>query len=227
MRLFELKASGQVPRKAGAANIEWVLPTQDKKDKNKLMVQSPHCKGRTIFLPYLDEAEFFPLRGGEQFILIVPLEHARWVLFGGTDEASAFVVRMQDQAAQILRQGEQAFYDSLKPERIKELEKNFGVTALRQGDWFCVPIPTTWENLRIAMIALGHSKTDFQIADQKKGIPIGNTRHSLCGGQVHSPNYGRGTIAEGTLRAPDHKDLVLNGPHILWRTEMVDNRSGE
>jgi len=143
MRLFEAKqAFGGLPKKAGIAVLRW--------SKN---VNRPSLSGKTIKLPSYNDVQFFPLLKGKQFLL----ETDDGVYFGGTDERP-FLVELEDVVMNALHKSEEAFFNAIKPRDAKALEKAFGVTAVRQGDWFAVPIPLPW-NVISEMLGLAVLKS--------------------------------------------------------------------
>ena len=210
MRLFELDS---LPEKAGVATIRW--------DKG-----IPLRKEGEIRLPQDDDVQYFPLQRGAQFLVVVPVRDDRGrtnprLFFGGTDERP-FLVEMNPDALLGLKKGELGFYDAIKPEGAKFCEEKFGTKAIRQGDWFAVPIPLNWGSVHGL---LGLFFPDHKVVTGKeKGISIGGTRHLLIDGQlVTMPlnRFGCTAIAEGLLRAPDHKDKVLKGPYMLFQTRHL------
>ena len=210
MRLFELNP---LPKKAGVAVLSWGKGL-------------PRREGEEITLPEDEEVQYFPLRRGEQF-LIVALQKGEYgrqdqrLYFGGTDERP-FLVEMQPQVLLAPKKGERGFYDAIKPEGAKFCEEKFGTKAVRQGDWFAVPIPLNWDSVHGL---LGLFSEDHKIVTKKeKGIPVGGTRHLLIAGQCVAFAYnhlGCTIIGEGLLRAPDHTDKVLEGPHAFFQTRHL------
>lgn len=210
MRLFELDS---LPKKAGVATLVW-----------SERAQIPSREEGEIKLPHDDNVQFFLLQRGTQFLVVVPDKNGRQasrLFFGGTDECP-FLVEMNPDALLGLKKGEVGFYDVIKPEGVKFCEGKFGTKTIRQGDWFAVPIPLNWDAVHGL---LGLFYRDHKIAKKKEGgIPIGGTRHLLIEGQFMTMGYnplGCAGIAEGLLRAPDHEDKVLKGPHALFQTRLL------
>ncbi len=209
MRLFELE---QLPAKAGVATITWGkgLPRREEAE---------------ITLPEAEETQFFPLQKGAQFLVVAsrgPNYDARERLyFGGTDERP-FLVEMNPQVLTSLKKGEAGFYDAIRPEGAQFAEKKFGTKAVRQGDWFAVPLPFKWNSVHglLGLFTDDHKATSAG----EKGIRIGGTRHQLIDGQAillgHNPLRCM-IIGEGLLRAPDHADKVLKGPHAFFQTQHL------
>lgn len=210
MRLFELDS---LPKKAGVATLAW-----------NERAQIPSREEEEIRLPHDDNVQYFPLQRGVQFLVAVPDNNGRQAMrlfFGGTDERP-FLVEMNPDALLGLKKGEAGFYDAIKPEGAKYCEEKFGTKTIRQGDWFAVPIPLNWKDVHGL---LGLFCRDHKVVMKKeKGIPIGGTRHLLVEGQLVTTSYnqlGCTGIAEGLLRAPDHEDKMLKGPHALFQTQHL------
>ena len=211
MRLFELNP---LPKRAGMAALSWGkgLPQRNEEE---------------ITLPEDEEVQYFPLQKGEQFLIlalhkgdheVVPSQR---LYFGGTDERP-FLVEMEPKVLLALKRGEKGFYNALKPEGVEFCEQKFGTKAVRQGDWFAVPIPLKWDSVHGL---LGLFSNDHKIVTKKeKGIPIGGTRHLLIEGQCVAFSYhhlGCTIIGEGLLRAPDHEDKILEGPHAFFQMKHL------
>lgn len=207
MRLFELDS---LPKKAGAATLVW-----------NERAQIASREEEAITLPHDDSVQFFPLQRGEQFLVAVPDNNRRSeirLFFGGTDERP-FLVEMNPDALLGLKNGEAGFYNAIKPDGAKFCEEKFGTKTIRQGDWFAVPIPLNWYAVHglLGLFCRDH-KT---VTKKEKGIHIGGTRHLLIEGKLVTMDYnhlGCAGIAEGLLRAPDHEDKTLKGPHALFQT---------
>lgn len=215
MRLFEVEQQqGSLPKKAGVAAINWK--------------GGPMREGNTIHLPNHDEVQFFPFLNGEQFLI----QSRDVVFFGGTDE-QPFLVQLDPQVVTSLRGGEQAFFDTIKPNGAKVLEKAFGTKTVRQGDWFAVPLPFSWEAAG-GLVAM--MQRDFKVevpsTEKERKIQLRGTRHNLIALRyiaLPTEEYGRrnplncALIGEGILKAPDHADRELKGPHAFFQTaHLVD-----
>jgi hypothetical protein len=211
MGLFEVEAQfGKLPEKAGLAKLHW--------DGNDRLRR----EGSSIYLTRDDVDEFVPLRQGEQFIFHYPNGRGgRRVFFGGTDE-KPFLVELFGDVITGLR-GEADFFERLKPSEVSALEQFFKTSHVRQGDWFAVPIPLTWDQLYGCM-QIFHESVPGPARPREtkaKGIQVGGTRHVLIG-QFLQGSPGP-LIAEGVLKAPDHADRVLKGPHAFYQTRMLAN----
>lgn len=218
MKLFEMP---QKPTAAGLAELKWVG------------YPMPNRYGSTINLQNEPEHEFFPLNGGMQFLFRsntpegLSLRQSHW--FGGTDEG-VFLVELDGSSFYAFQcGGERNFYAYLRPEIITQLEKELGVEARRQGDIFAVALPYSWEelnrnNLLFRGTALETTETKPKETDKGKPGGLFRTRHHLTGKQA-SVLLGNSscTVAEGRIEAPDHSDLVLEGPHLLAQTRGLAN----
>ncbi|MBI2590265.1 MAG: hypothetical protein HYW33_00070 [Candidatus Blackburnbacteria bacterium] len=58
--------------------------------------------------------------------------------------------------------------------------------------------------------------TAISMEEYENGTAIGSTRHRVHLGWLAT--VSQLVLAEGTLKAPDHNDLELAGPHILMQT---------
>ncbi len=222
MKPFDI-AVKNLPKLAGKATIRWNTQGQAGRE------------GPEISLPIVEQAEFLPLQGGRQFVYRVPIsQDGPAVFFGGTDE-EPFLVRLIPQMAEVvedaktLRSGEAAFYERLKPSKMKLLENTFGVEAKRQGDIFAVPIPFGWNELRAFASLFGVRLPREEPPNDK--LQVFGTRHTLEGQHLEilasegEPFSRRAvcvaTLAAGTLIAPDHAPKLLEGPHALFQVEVL------
>ncbi|MDP3795139.1 MAG: hypothetical protein Q8R13_04415 [bacterium] len=216
MRLFEVeRIFGGLPKKAGVAVLEWKKGGEPARD------------GKTIYLPTYEEVQFFPLLDGVQFLLQIPRgEHAR-AFFGGTDE-QPFLVELEPSVIASLRGGEEEFFNSIKPNGAKVLEEAFDTKAVRQGDWFAVPLPLSWKATCGMTALVEHDPKVIEPSNEKKHkIQLRGTRHDLFVDRYISMKGANRLectlIGEGLLRAPDHKDRVLKGPHAFFQTAHLVN----
>lgn len=216
MRLFELEQKfGSLPDKAGVAVLDWGKdwPTRD---------------GKTIKLPAYTETQFFPLRDGAQFLLQIPGRDCARVFFGGTDE-QPFLVELDSNVVVSLHIGEEEFFNVIKPNGVKVLEGAFDTKAVRQGDWFAVPIPLSWK-VTCGMIALVDSDPTViePSNEEERKVHLLETRHSLIS-ERHIRMWWNDNrlecvlVGEGILRAPNREDRVLRGPHMFFRTAHLVN----
>lgn len=222
MRLFELAGKhGKLPARAGLARLEWT-------DRR---TNTPRRDGSTIILPLGADVEFFPLSKRRQFLAHIwrgEQGHQGWgptperaeLYFGGTDE-QPFLVQLQPEALQSLAQGEDGFFEALKPVDVRLIENAYGQPAVRQGDWFAVPLPLEL-SLKImagVLVATREPETLNLVPTTNGGTPLNRTRHNLNGGWIGT--RGRFLFGEGVLKAPDHEDKELSGPHALFQTAYL------
>lgn len=220
MRLFEVEQKfGGLPKKAGVAVLDWndEGPTRD---------------GEIIKLPTNAEAQFFPLLDGAQFLFQIPGRESVRAFFGGTDE-QPFLVEMEPSVIFSLRGGDEEFFNSIKPNGAKVLEEAFDTKAVRQGDWFAVPLPLSWK-VTCGMAALvEHNPKVIEPSNEKeREVQLRGTRHTLIVERfirMRERNYlDCILVGEGLLKAPDHKDRVLKGPHAFFQTaHLVDPKAAD
>lgn len=201
MRLMEY-GYGQLPQRAGEAKLEFARA-----------VGMPTRKEDLIQLDFDPKFEFFPLKKGEQFLFV-----GIGVWFGGTDE-NPFLVRLKDEVfSRFLLDGEEGFYDQLKPARIKLLEKRTCTIAKRQGDFFAFPMLQGWKTFDIASNCIADS--EFPGPKDCAAKKLFGTRHLLTG-QAILLLHGTSCVAEGVLKAPDHEDLVMEGVHYVSQANLL------
>lgn len=209
MKLTKLTAQERWPATAGKAHLYYVA--------NDVGTIVPRRAGNSIYLPGPHEPrhsrhKFYSLNSDKQFVYLQrDFRYENYtVYFGGTDETTVFLTRLVRQAGKILRdKGEQAFYDFLKPDRIKYFEQRFNITALRQGDWMAVGTGRTWLDWQDAIEL-------FLVTDLGPGrvesLNLNQTRHSLTGQFISvGGSRDRWYLVEGVIEAPDHQPLVLSG----------------
>lgn len=222
MRLFEVEQKfGGLPKKAGVAVLDWKggEPTRD---------------GKTIKLPASEEVQFFPLLDGVQFLLQIPGREraSARAFFGGTDE-QPFLVELQPSVVLSLHGGEEGFFNSIKPNGAKVLEEAFDTKAVRQGDWFAVPLQLSWKATcgMTALVEL-EPKVIEPSNEKEREVQLRGTRHNLIVERYISMRgdnrLGCTLVGEGLLKAPDHKDRVLKGPHALFQTaHLIDPKAAD
>ncbi|OHA08868.1 MAG: hypothetical protein A3B37_00775 [Candidatus Sungbacteria bacterium RIFCSPLOWO2_01_FULL_59_16] len=223
MRLFEILEK-HLPQQAGKATIQWSTRT------------TPKREGTIITLPIEEDGEFIPLKGGEQFLYLWRSHYGNQdhVLFGGTDE-NPFLAELDPGAKKaalaIPDHGEGVFYNYLKPESVKRLERLLGVTAPRQGDIFAVPVGWNWRMMRALAehIGLATEGNETKTGEMR----VFGTRHVLSGQWLTTITFWkerwgtkvereqRALLATGVIEAPDHSPLVLNGVHALVQVEVL------
>lgn len=201
----------ELPEKCGKARIVYEA------DKER-----PRREKEVIYLPATSRlrSKMHLLRHGTQFLFSISREvnYESELWFGGMDE-EPFLTRL---SLSVLREfqarGEDGFFESLKPRQIIEMECITGRKTKRQGDIFAMPVPFSWESIKM----MAHFATDQKnepgrtIVD--KDISVYDTRHKFTGMytpvtiKVASLSF---RFFEGDLIAPDHEDLALKGPHVL------------
>lgn len=201
MRFYEMS---RLPRSAGLAVLEY----EECEGR-----ANPFRSGRHLHLPGCPDAEFFPLRGGEQFLL----RHWRGgesepqIWFGGTDE-QPFLVRLGSAAfSPFMRGGEDGFFAGLRPAVVNEFEVQLRLPTRRQGDIFALPLPYKWRE-----IVRGMGRGVATEPETYTG-PVFGTRHMITSPRALQLNPTQ-MIAEGLLEAPDHGPLRLDVPHLLSQT---------
>lgn len=163
--------------------------------------------------------QLYPLMDDfEQFLYMQKGDPFKDVWFGGTDEAP-FLVQMSSAVIDAHRRED--FYGYIIPGSMLTLTRKWGGSWKRQGDIFAYPLPFSWEELK--GIGNFNKANGLQVLDTSllpvKGERVFQTRHILEGKWCNLMLGGRSmTIAEGIIKAPDHTDLVLEGPHALDQT---------
>jgi hypothetical protein len=233
-----------IPKQAGLAHIHvgsvedgimkdgvrWEVP-YDHGRREIQDVSVPERFGEDIFLPPVRNAEFHLLNDGSQFLYrIPPVESSRGyrysgsLYFGGTDE-NVFLVQLEQRLYNLfIKDGEDRFYDALKPEPIKNVEEKWKIVTKRQGDIFASPLPISWEEIEKVIYLYLFKKPEVVEVEEKT---IFGTRHKITGPcienlqtKTYRPSY---SIAEGLIEAPDHTPLELEGLHLLAQTNgLVD-----
>lgn len=209
MRFFELESLGEIPGKAGDANL--VFEKVDGGD------ELPSRDGNKITIPVKGKGfEIFQLMPSwEQFFIWAGNE-----FFGGTDE-QPFLVRLKKGTFKgYATGGARGFYDSILPPRINNLAKEFEVELKRQGDIFAMPLK--WDNKRIndlhLMLYGERMPKAKEIVSETGGNNLFGTRHVLGRGSMVEMSLWKKkfTVVENaTICAPDHRDMKLPGLHII------------
>lgn len=227
-----LKQRGSLPEMAGLAKLVYGD------------VKQPSRKGETITLPSEGWAIYQLNNDFSQFIAMkVEAEKhdfrdtpPRKTWFGGTDERP-FLVEMgltskSGDWVEVWRKD--SFYETIKPEIIQKFEKYYGrEKLLRQGDMFCYPMPIqewgkllcvleTVRTLHFMRYGSGNppEKSDPYPTTIHDPESLYGTRHEFCG---ELATWGDFLIGKGTLKAPDHKDLVLKDICVIAQTANLAN----
>lgn len=211
MKLFEM---GTLPKKADLATIRFGY----KGERNP-----PLRKGPNIILPDSPELEFFWIQEERQFLIrFLNINGGFRVCFGGTDE-KPFLVDMGSSIFEIFKErGAEGFYDAIKPQDIKDFEKELGVTCKRQGDIFAVPIPYSWQEMRRFLFLFNREKLKEK---EVTSSPVFGTRHKLTGTEISLGRWfsNPAVLANGVIEAPDHAPLKLKEVHFLSQTRYLDD----
>lgn len=192
----------------------------------------PRRKGADIFLPRNPYSDFFPLKGGEQFLYTfrdIPVSRVPTIYFGGTDE-NPFLVRLHGGPLEAYEKGgEDAFFDFLKPREIRRLEQRLHVIAKRQGDIFAMPLPFDWPDVDlITAVVRGYPSIQGPAEDDVSIRHLFDTRHTMDGlASTLDPSRTR-ILGQGIITAPDHAPLVLDGIHLIVQAVgLYDSRSAD
>src|SRR3990167_2431662 len=103
MKISQLQEQRMLPLQAGRAVLWWEG------------THRPFPFVRVLKLPLNPEADFYPIRGGRQFLL--GNEQEKTVLWGGTDTYGIFLTSLKSDAMFILRnERDDAFYQLLRSE---------------------------------------------------------------------------------------------------------------
>ena len=211
----------RLPQKAGIATIR----VEEARGK-----ETPHIRREesTIIFHNDPHSEFIVLRNGEQFLFKESRGDELHWYFGGTDGTRCiFLVKIDCQESNpnpinaYHNEGEQGFFNSLKPEIIRKLEKNIGHLTKRQGDQFAFPLPYPLESIRntkFLWTGIPHDEKSWWVAT--KYDLLYKTRRKLEGNVhvVKTTLLGESvTIAEGTFTSPNHDPMILERPHIIAR----------
>ncbi len=203
MYLFEMK---DLPKTADKAILEW--------DKR---IARPRREREKISLPYDPLTMYFPLQGGNQFLLSYNDDSNRRTWFGGTDE-EPFLVEMESdvRSAYIQSHGsEKALYEHLVPENILRISQENNVLYKRQGDIFAVRFcGEQYFEKNLAYIA------KMRIVEAKEKSVLA-TRHLGTGIGVLLTE-GENVLFKGKIEAPDHKPLDLSDAfYLLGQTRHI------
>jgi len=197
----------EIPDKVGEAEIVFEQEKTDPFYRRDQIL--PRRQNKVIVLPEEDESRFYSLAGGGQFLFTTGREDNRRLFFGGMDE-SPFLVRLHFSMLENLIDGEEAFFESLKPPKVREWETALEVSASRQGDFFAVPFnQKEWG--AFLKNHLGKGSLTMKIGEE---LVLFGTRHRFSGLVAISTDE-RLFIGDGVIKAPDHEPLLLNGPHLI------------
>ena len=203
MYLFEIK---DLPKKAGKAKIEW-----------DWSISTPKRDRKEIYLPENPTATFFHLKDETQFLF--DSNGKTW--FGGTDE-EPFLVELDREALNkfIIGKGnEEIFYQSLVPQKIKDISVELNSPYKRQGDVFAARLCE--EKYLEKTLSRLLSEPEFKVEHGMSNVL--RTRHIGKGTFVR---INRRELFRGIIEAPDHKTLNLEDAlYVLDQTRYLVNPS--
>ncbi len=205
-----------VPKKVGKAVIKMSPGEYTRRDGNTIWVAA-NSQGTY---------DFRLLCNGNQILIAVNDGYSD-AYFAGTDE-QPFCVRLSLPFATFSKlidgEGEAAFYEYLKPDRLRHLEDKYGIKARRQGDIFAFPI-RDYQMHQLAQfydLAFGPSYVFTE-----ETLSIFGTRHTFEGlllrYQESRSAHPQLIVAEGSLIAPDHAPMHIKEPHILFQTAHLSD----
>jgi hypothetical protein len=206
MRFFELEALGEVPKKAGEAELIF-----------EMGVELPFRDGNKITIPATETGlEMFQLMPSwEQFLI--------WngkCFFGGTDEQPFLVELDTDVVDRYIESGIEGVYDFLLPSKIIKLAEEFEVELKRQGDIFAMPLKWDRERMNdLHLMLYGERMPPAEgIFSETEGNNLFGTRHVLGKGSMFEMELWKNSftvVENATICAPDHRDMKLPGLHIV------------
>lgn len=222
MRLLEMDTRHQLG--CGKATIDF----SDTLDNDEPAIRN----GDRIILRGTDlVAEFFLFKSAPLFLFatIVGREDIS-VWFGGTDE-QPFLVRLDAVALKgFMRNGENAFLDSLIPGKVKAISETVQNPVVRQGDMIGTSIAKSWKDVEKAFETtsfLTNEKRFKLCLNTNTNMRMFDTRHTINGDLARiknsSGNTLRGIIVLGKLEAPDHAPQVWDTPHFVQQTNFLYN----
>lgn len=192
----------------------------------------------TLHMPFRKDMMFIPLQQGAQFAVHYPDTGRSFTetlngmsFFAGMDE-SPFVTRIDTTAFNVLKySGEGAFFDELKPDQIKLLEKihgDEGRTTGRQGDVFFHKLGRNWFDF-LNEQAEAKKRIPKTVEQDGKTDIFSGVRHRIIGLQyvgeeikLDKHELDKVAVAEGILTAPDHvQRLAKPGPYLLARARHI------
>lgn len=117
------------------------------------------------------------------------------------------------------------------------LERLFRVKAVRQGDWWAVPLPFAWTD-PLPLVGYPHEDSSHNklctvefameptVLVDCGALTLNRTRHTLEGRYLRLSTNVRSSsraciIGEGLLTAPDHREQRLVGPHAFFQTALL------
>ena len=224
-----------LPTAAGVSQIQW----GDKYFNH--YYNPPRQDGNTIVLPPHPD-EFISLAGGNQFLVRYQYDfehqdgftaHGYYTYWGGTDEGVAFFTFLEDSDPfqrppyyqAYTEGGEVAFYASLKPSDMSELEKHYQAKSIRRGGLYALSLPFTVHSLDAIATFLhaGYSFTSQDVSNylfsdailwRLDGQFVGQRVHPYRNWQ-NLTYTGCGILLQGKLQHPQLGILQLENLHLI------------
>jgi len=190
---------------------------------------TPKREGKVITLPLANPRceEFYPLVGGRQFLYH---SSSGQLWFGGTEE-KPFLVELNptaslDYLGSYLADGEEGFFDLLRPRFLKRIESDLGITAKRQGDIFALRLTGGWADSELKFFMRAFEMSVGSPKPQAGNHFVFETRHKLQGEYILI-KLGQGTdiaLGAGVLMNPDHTTMRLeDGIYLMQQTAGLMN----
>lgn len=225
MRLFERANPSDALFLDGGVTVHFTQPT---------LLEAPKRTGSEITFPFHRGIEIYQLRDKKSCLIVTKMKQptgpfSLW--FCGTDEAPFLTELKLSCFSAFVADGEGAFYESLKPEWLKRCEKHYGVEARRQGDIYACEMPgVEWSTLK-EMHLLGTGEELNVTNDPPNGNgSIFETNHRFVGYWAKLTLFGHKNVSVGSgiiEATPDHKQLILEKPHIVCQSAGVVNPKGD
>ncbi|NTW22468.1 hypothetical protein HGA34_02900 [Candidatus Falkowbacteria bacterium] len=206
-------------------------------------------------MPFATNAVHQLLGGTQVLIQVGPIYPGRAPHFDNTGPERYYLAGIDDgpfvtpisskKFVAFQKDGEAAFYDSLKPAEIKLIESATANPARRQGDIWAIKIGESWDNpgseIPYAIQAVKSAKMF-----ESTGQWLFESRHSLHGNlnrrviivyssepkksKTSRPKFKvksmAATLGSGLIKAPDHPPLdISDGVYVLARTSRPRNFS--
>lgn len=195
--------------------------------------EPPKRTGKEITVPFARGIEHYTLADGKSCIFITPPSGNGSIFrvwFCGMDESPFLTQLKMDCFSAFVKDGEPGFYDSLKPPVIKRCEEHFNIKTKRQGDIYACELPgMTWDDVRnFGRMSSGQEPVMHE--DPPDGSArVFRTNHAFIGPWTCINMFGwrEVHIVSGKMSAPDHKELVLETPHILAQSVGVIEPQGD
>jgi hypothetical protein len=137
----------------------------------------------------------------------------------GMDERHLFITQLNDPAATV-RQAHQA----LKSDEVRQAEKKVRSVAMRQGEWFLIP-------LRFDELASVEAVARGSVAPISRGKGIADGGGFFATGRPHVADevirVGAKAYVRGSIRHPDHATVTLREWHrVIPNAQRVEAPTG-